>query len=73
MHQLFMLKHFAIGWKFRIYNDRPASWVTYWSLRRQGLVDSGSVVTQLGYKVLAQELAKQAKRNKRNGKRPIQN
>jgi len=72
-HQLFMLKHFALGWKFKIFNDRPASWVTYWSLRRRGLVDAGSVVTPLGHKVLAQDLALQAKRHKRkNAKRQNQ-
>ncbi len=61
-HQVFMLKHFAMGWKFKLVNDKPGSWVTYWSLRRRGLVDAGSVVTQLGRKVLAKELQLQAKR-----------
>ncbi len=61
-HQVFMLKHFAMGWKFKLVNDKPGSWVTYWSLRRRGLVDAGSVVTQIGRKVLAKELQLQAKR-----------
>jgi hypothetical protein len=61
-HQVFMLKHFAMGWKFKLVNDKPGSWNTYWSLRRRGLVDAGSVVTQLGHKVLAKELQLQAKR-----------
>jgi len=34
-HQIFMLKHFAMGWKFKQYNDKPGSWNTYWSLRRR--------------------------------------
>lgn len=61
-HQVFMLKHFAMGWKFKLANKKPGSWCTYWSLRRRGLVDAGSVVTQMGRKVLAKELALQAKR-----------
>lgn len=64
-HQAFMLKHFAMGWKFKLVNDKPGSWVTYWSLRRRGLVDAGSVVTQLGRKVLAKEMRLQAKREAR--------
>ena len=38
------------------------SWTTYWSLRRRGLVLADSKVTYLGRKVLAEELALQAKR-----------
>jgi hypothetical protein len=61
-HQIFMLKHFAMGWKFKLDNKVNGSWTTYWSLRRRGLVDAGSVVTQMGRKVLAKELALQAKK-----------
>ena len=61
-HQVFMLKHFAMGWKFKLDNKVNGSWTTYWSLRRRGLVDAGSVVTQMGRKVLAKELALQAKK-----------
>lgn len=61
-HQVFMLKHFAMGWRFKLDNKVPGSWVTYWSLRRKGLVNAGSVITDLGKKVLAKELALQAKR-----------
>lgn len=64
-HQVFMLKHFAVGWKFRLFNDRPGSWTTYWSLRRRKLVDAGSVVTEQGRKVLAKELQLQARREAR--------
>lgn len=61
-HQVFMLKHFAMGWRFKLDNNVPGSWTTYWSLRRRGLVSAGSVVTELGRKVLAKELQLQAKR-----------
>lgn len=64
-HQVFMLKHFAIGWRFKLVNKVPGSWSTYWSLRRRGLVDSGSILTDLGRKVLAKELLLQAKREAR--------
>ncbi len=64
-HQVFMLKHFAMGWKFKLDNKVNGSWVTYWSLRRRGLVDAGSVVTALGRKVLAKQLQLQAKREAR--------
>ena len=61
-HQIFMLKHLAMGWKFKLTNKVMGSWNTYWSLRRRGLVDAGSVVTEQGRKVLAKELQRQAKR-----------
>lgn len=65
-HQLFMLKHFAIGWKFKLTNHVHGSWNTYWSLRRRGLIGANSVLTDLGRKVLAKDLQLQAKRKKRN-------
>lgn len=61
-HQIFMLKHLAMGWRFRLYNDKPGSWTTYWSLRRRKLVTAGSVVTEQGRMVLAKELQQQAAR-----------
>ena len=61
-HQIFMLKHFAMGWKFKQYNDKPGSWNTYWSLRRRNLIKADSVVTEQGRKVLAKELQQQAAR-----------
>ncbi len=61
-HQVFMLKHFAMGWKFKLVNKVNGSWTTYWSLRRRGLVEAGSVVTEQGRKVLAKEMRLQAKR-----------
>ena len=68
-HQFFMLKHFAIGWRFKFYNDRPASWVTYWSLRRRGLIEADSKVTDLGRKVLAHDMKLQEKRKAKNDRR----
>lgn len=66
-----MLKMFADGWGFKLYNDRPGSWNTYWSLRRRGLLSSGKTVktstnliakdrlTDKGRKALAKYLEKQ--------------
>ena len=51
-HQAFMLKHFALGWKFKLVNKKPGSWNTYWSLRRRGFVNSGSILTEMGRKAL---------------------
>jgi len=51
-HQAFMLKHFALGWKFKLVNKKAGSWNTYWSLRRRGLVNSGSMLTEMGRKAL---------------------
>lgn len=64
-HQVFMLKHFAMGWRFKLFNKVNGSWSTYWSLRRRGLIDSGSILTDLGRKVLAKELQLQAKRDRK--------
>jgi len=65
-HQLFMLKHFALGWRFKLANKVPGSWITYWSLRRRGLVSAGSVVTDVGRKVLKKELILVSKRIEKN-------
>lgn len=67
-HQFFMLKHFAIGWKFKQINNSPASWCSYWSLRRRGLIGPDSAVTQLGYEVLAKEMKLAEKRKAKNGR-----
>jgi hypothetical protein len=65
-HQAFMLKMFEDGWGFKMYNERPGSWNTYWSLRRRGLLGHGLTVktstnliakdrlTEKGRKALAQ-------------------
>ena len=68
IHQLFLLKHFAIGWKFKLYGNSPAAWCAYWALRRKNLIAADSVVTDFGRQVLAQELARQSKRKKRYAK-----
>lgn len=39
-----MLKMFADGWGFKMYNKKPGSWNTYWSLKRKGLLGSGPTV-----------------------------
>jgi hypothetical protein len=64
--QAFMLKMFEDGWGFKMYNERPGSWSTYWSLRRRGLLGHGPTVktstnliakdrlTEQGQKALAQ-------------------
>ena len=43
-NQVFMLKMFADGWGFKMYNKKPGSWNTYWSLRRRGLLGLGPTV-----------------------------
>lgn len=75
--QVFMLKMFADGWGFKLYNDKPGSWNTYWSLRRRGLLGIGPTVktstnlvakdrlTEKGRKALAKALELQAKREAR--------
>lgn len=68
MHQFFLLKHFAIGWKFKQYGNSPAAWCAYWALRRRDFVGPDSVVTDLGRKALAKEIELQSKRKKRNAK-----
>ena len=41
-NQILMLQMFEKGWGFKMYNSRPGSWNTYWSLRRRGLLSSGA-------------------------------
>lgn len=60
-HQYFMLRHFALGWRFKLVNDKRGSWNTYWSLRRRGLVSAGSIPTELGHRVLLKERARREK------------
>ncbi len=77
--QAFMLKMFADGWGFKMYNEKPGSWNTYWSLRRRGLLGAGETVktstnliakgrlTDKGRKALAKYLEKQSgKTNERS-------
>jgi hypothetical protein len=51
-HQLFMLSIFSKGWKFKQTNNVHGSWNTYWSLRRKGLIEADSVLTDKGRAVL---------------------
>ena len=39
--QMFMLKMFADGWGFKLFNKKPGSWNTYWALRRKGYLKCG--------------------------------
>ena len=43
-NQIFMLQMFEKGWGFKLYNTKPGSWMTYWSLRRRGLLNKGETV-----------------------------
>lgn len=43
-NQAFMLNMFDHGWGFKLYNKKPGSWNTYWSLRRKGLLGIGPTV-----------------------------
>ena len=42
--QIFMLKMFEKGWGFKLFNNRPGSWNTYWSLRKKGLLGRGKTI-----------------------------
>lgn len=72
-NQAFMLRMFADGWGFKMYNDKPGSWNTYWSLHRRGYLSAGKTVktstnliakdrlTEAGRKALAKYLEKKGK------------
>ena len=45
-NQIFMLRMFEKGWGFKLYNNKPGSWTTYWSLRRRGLLSMGRTVSR---------------------------
>jgi len=47
-HQIFMLKMFEKGWGFKLYNNKPGAWNTYWSLIRRGYLGNGKTVYQAG-------------------------
>ena len=55
-HQIFMLKMFEKGWGFKLFNDKPGSWNTYWSLRRKGLLGSGPTIHRAGNLVAVDRL-----------------
>lgn len=48
-----MLRMFEAGWGFKLYNSRPGSWNTYWSLRRRGLLSAGKTIEYKGPKLVA--------------------
>jgi len=52
-NQIFMLKMFEKGWGFKLYNERPGSWTTYWSLRRRGLLSAGPTKTRTDGNLIA--------------------
>lgn len=57
-----MLMMFEKGWGFRLFNDRPGSWCTYWSLVRRKLICNRNTVTHAGKPVAKAVLSKMGKR-----------
>jgi len=55
-HQLFMLRMFEKGWGFKMYNSKPGSWTTYWSLRRRGFIGKGPTIHRAGNLVAVDRL-----------------
>ena len=55
-HQIFMLKMFDKGWGFKLFNDRPGSWNTYWSLIRRGYLGRGKTVKRAGNLIAIERL-----------------
>lgn len=51
--QIFMLRMFEKGWGFKLYNNKRGSWMTYWSLRRRGLLTSGETVRRTDGNLIA--------------------
>ena len=56
-----MLKMFEVGWGFKMYNSRRGSWMTYWSLRRRGLIGGGKTVRRAGNLVAVDRLTDKGK------------
>ena len=52
-NQIFMLKMFEKGWGFKLFNTRPGSWTTYWSLRRRGLIGAGPTIKRTDGNLIA--------------------
>ncbi len=52
-NQIFMLRMFEKGWGFKMYNNKPGSWTTYWSLRRRGLLGLGPTVSRADGNLIA--------------------
>lgn len=55
-NQIFMLKMFDKGWGFKMFNDRPGSWNTYWSLIRRGYLGKGKTVKRAGNLIAIERL-----------------
>ena len=60
--QIRMLKMFERGWGFRLINERPGSWTTYWSLVRRKLICQRQTVTHAGKPVVMAKLSETGKR-----------
>jgi len=67
-NQLFMLRMFERGWGFKMYNSKPGSWSTYWSLRRRGLIGGGETVHRSGNLVAINRLTEAGRKAIAKGK-----
>lgn len=54
-NQIFMLRMFERGWGFKLYNNKPGSWTTYWSLRRRGLLSMGDTISRSDGNMIAMD------------------
>lgn len=54
-NQIFMLRMFERGWGFKLYNNKPGSWTTYWSLRRRGLLSMGDTISRSDGNLIAMD------------------
>lgn len=54
-NQIFMLKMFEKGWGFKMFGAKRGSWMTYWSLRRRGLLSSGKTVRRSDGNLIAMD------------------
>ena len=61
-HQAQMLAMFEKGWGFRLFNDRPGSWNTYWSLVRRKLICDRKRVERAGKPVTKASLSEMGAR-----------
>ena len=57
-----MLAMFEKGWGFKLFNDRPGSWCTYWSLVRRKLICDRKTVTHAGKPVCIPKLSEMGKK-----------
>lgn len=57
-----MLAMFEKGWGFKLFNDRPGSWCTYWSLIRRKLICDRKTVTHAGKPVCIPKLSEMGKK-----------